>query len=162
MLGSHKCYLMTNDESIIQYSWIPSKECAFIVFFLSSWNKWYTDAILLLLRRPNGRKHMESDAYRIFFTSWDVRSRSYVVILSQVMFRRNRCILRSIVSEYVYVVWPNRYASLSMYLRPLGRRNRRRNASVYRLFQELKKTMNAHFLLEIQEYCIMLSSFVIK
>ena len=33
------------------------------LFFLSSWNKWYTDAILLL-RRPNGRKYMESDAYR--------------------------------------------------------------------------------------------------
>ena len=37
-----------------------------LFFFLSSLNKWYTDAILLLLRRPNGRKYMESDAYRGF------------------------------------------------------------------------------------------------
>ena len=29
-------------------------------------------------------------------------------------------------------------------------------------FKNLKKAMNAHSLLEIQEYCIMLSSFVIK
>ena len=55
---------MTNDEYVIDYSSYGSKKYSFNLFlkFLESGA---TVAILLLSRRPNDHKYMESNAYRI-------------------------------------------------------------------------------------------------
>ena len=59
-----KYYLMTNYEYVIDYFSNDSKECAFNLFF-KFLESGVTVAILLLFRRPNGHKYMESNAYRI-------------------------------------------------------------------------------------------------